>query len=244
MASFVGSIMSSKDNPPLVIAALQVIELLLSKLPQQYRPAFRREGVLHEIEVRSTQDLTTKAAAKRSTSTTPTEPAVLAAPSSSTALSASPDAPTSADSQTEASSANLADTTGTPVNPPDDGLPPPSILAAMLPPPTKRSSSTPIDPQDAIIMRCRVIKFKYLNTPTQSQGDDPFEAMQALGRRLAHSQANEIAIRRTLGDIAALFTTSKESISSFELTKSGLVDELLEFATVEGRKGMQYLFAS
>ncbi|KAF8637626.1 hypothetical protein AX17_002695 [Amanita inopinata Kibby_2008] len=50
VASFASSILSSKDHPSLVIGALQLVDLLLVKLPQLYRPAFRREGVFHEIE--------------------------------------------------------------------------------------------------------------------------------------------------------------------------------------------------
>ncbi|KAG8896941.1 Ubiquitin fusion degradation protein 4, partial [Tulasnella sp. 408] len=127
-----------------------------------------------------------------------------------------------------------------PINPsvlPFDGLPPSSILAAVLPTPSKRSSSSSLDPQDAIIVRCRIIRFKYLMTSAHGPGDDPLESMQALGRRLAYGQASETEIKRTLSEVAALFgSNGSTSVSSFELMKSGLVDELLEFATAEGRK--------
>ncbi|KAG8874928.1 Ubiquitin fusion degradation protein 4 [Tulasnella sp. 331] len=259
IASFVGSVISSKDNPALVIGALQIVEILLSRFPQQYRMAFRREGVLHEIEIRATQELTTKAvlSAKPTGTITPGEPALPVAEGSESAIPApapssepsvaavpapeSPAGPITA--EPEVLAASPPDSNSAPSQMIMDGLPPASILAAMMPPPIRRSSSTPIDPQDAIVLRCRVIKFKYLMVPIQGQADDPFEAMQALGRRLAHAQANEVGIKRTLGDIAALFTTSKSvgnepslTISSFELIKSGLVDEMLEFATAEGRK--------
>ena len=42
--------MSSKDHPSLVIGALQLVDLLLAKVPLLYKPTFRREGVFHEIE--------------------------------------------------------------------------------------------------------------------------------------------------------------------------------------------------
>lgn len=51
VASFASSILSNKDHPSLVIGALQLVDLLLTKLPTQYKPTFRREGVFHEIEV-------------------------------------------------------------------------------------------------------------------------------------------------------------------------------------------------
>ena len=50
MASFASSILSSRDHPSLVIGALQLVDLLLTKVPAQYKPTFRREGVFHEIE--------------------------------------------------------------------------------------------------------------------------------------------------------------------------------------------------
>ena len=50
VASFAASILSSKDHPSLVISALQLVDLLLGKLPQLYKPTFRREGVFHEID--------------------------------------------------------------------------------------------------------------------------------------------------------------------------------------------------
>lgn len=60
LASFIGSILSSRDQQPLLTGALQLVELLLIKLPVQYRSAFRREGVLHEVMSIADQDLTTK----------------------------------------------------------------------------------------------------------------------------------------------------------------------------------------
>lgn len=50
VASFASSVLSSKDHPSLVIGALQLVEMLLAKVPAQYKPAFLREGVFHEIE--------------------------------------------------------------------------------------------------------------------------------------------------------------------------------------------------
>ncbi|EKM81670.1 hypothetical protein AGABI1DRAFT_54559 [Agaricus bisporus var. burnettii JB137-S8] len=50
IASFASSILSSKDHPSLVIAALQLVDLLMGKVPHLYKPAFRREGVFYEIE--------------------------------------------------------------------------------------------------------------------------------------------------------------------------------------------------
>jgi E3 ubiquitin-protein ligase TRIP12 len=59
VASFASSILSSKDHSTLVIGALQLVDVLLSKLPSLYKPAFRREGVFHEVELLSERMLTT-----------------------------------------------------------------------------------------------------------------------------------------------------------------------------------------
>ncbi|KAF9454223.1 hypothetical protein P691DRAFT_809767 [Macrolepiota fuliginosa MF-IS2] len=57
IASFASSILSSKDHSSLVIAALQLVDLLMGKVPQFYKPAFRREGVFYEIESVAERDL-------------------------------------------------------------------------------------------------------------------------------------------------------------------------------------------
>lgn len=40
-----------------MIGALQMVELLLSKVAAEYKPSFRREGVLHEVETLATRAL-------------------------------------------------------------------------------------------------------------------------------------------------------------------------------------------
>ncbi|KAJ7510224.1 hypothetical protein B0H11DRAFT_1900576 [Mycena galericulata] len=51
VASFASSILSSKDHSTLVVGALQLVDLLLAKVPALYKPTFHRERVFHEIEV-------------------------------------------------------------------------------------------------------------------------------------------------------------------------------------------------
>ncbi|EGO22225.1 hypothetical protein SERLADRAFT_357165 [Serpula lacrymans var. lacrymans S7.9] len=57
VASFASSILSSKDHPSLVIGALQLVDLLLTKVSTDFKPEFRREGVFHEIEQYSARPL-------------------------------------------------------------------------------------------------------------------------------------------------------------------------------------------
>jgi E3 ubiquitin-protein ligase TRIP12 len=58
VASFASSILSSKEHPSLIIDALQMVDFLLAKVPALYKPAFRREGVFHEVEVLAERPIT------------------------------------------------------------------------------------------------------------------------------------------------------------------------------------------
>jgi E3 ubiquitin-protein ligase TRIP12 len=57
VASFASSILLSKDHPSLVIGALQLVDLLLTKVAIEYKPTFRREGVFPEIEALASRDI-------------------------------------------------------------------------------------------------------------------------------------------------------------------------------------------
>lgn len=68
VASFASSVLSSKDHPSLVIGALQLVDLLLGKLPSFYKPTFHREGVSHEIEALAERPLITAKTKEKETS--------------------------------------------------------------------------------------------------------------------------------------------------------------------------------
>jgi E3 ubiquitin-protein ligase TRIP12 len=181
IASFIGSILSSKDQPTLVICALQLVELLLIKAPNEYKLSFRREGVLHELELHADQELPSKVK---------TEPAdaVIPPPASAQPLQALP------------------------------GL--------------KKLSSLSLDPQDAIVLRARVIRFKYYTA-----GDAPMDAgldqLNALVAKIANPSGSEEDYRAAFGEAASLFASPSSSLSSFEFMKSGLLDAMLDFATAD-----------
>jgi E3 ubiquitin-protein ligase TRIP12 len=192
VASFAGSILSTRDHPTLVVSALQLVELLLAKMAPEYKPSFRREGVLHEIEVIADQKLTPK----------PKEPEpALPAPSD------------------------------------DPILPPPPAVSL---PPTKRTSHV-LDPQDAVTLRGRIVRFKYLSGTVELE-DAVFAQLRSLVARISEPAATECALKQSLQEIAELFASPNTSVSSFELLQSGLVDGLLEFATVKERTGMSLEF--
>ncbi|CAE6417906.1 unnamed protein product [Rhizoctonia solani] len=200
IATFVGSILSSRDYPALAICALQLVELLLVKAPNVYKPALRREGVLHEIEVLTERPLTTKAKEK------------------------------SESSKSEAAKQDAKNEGSSPVPEPAserDESPRPVIPISV-----KRSSSTILDPQDAITLRAKVVRFKYLSGAEENGTDPVFERLRGLLGTLRDPGAAEAELKDALKAVASMFGTSGgASISSYELLKSGLVDGLLQFTT-------------
>ncbi|KAI6164689.1 hypothetical protein EDD17DRAFT_1775566 [Pisolithus thermaeus] len=186
VASFASSILSSKDHPSLVIGALQLVDLLLQKVPTEYRPALRREGVFHEIEAYASRTLsTTKSKDKK-------------------------DAP------------DLSPT------PP----PPPMAVHLSSIPGYRKFHSLSLEPEDAITLRARVIRFKYTLSHEDSDGDSSDE-FRRLVAKLSAPDATEQVIIAALKDFAE-HLTSNGSISSFELLQSGAVEGLLRFATDSG----------
>jgi len=159
------------------------------KLPVEYKSAFRREGVLHELSAIADQELTTKAKADASTSNAPT---------------------------------------------PEEGSAPPLPSGSLL----RRSGPYIADSQDSTILRARVIRFKHLS----GGGDDGAETdngeldtLRAAAKRLATPEIDLKSAKDALRTIADLFGRQASSMSSFEMLKSGLVQELLAFASDETR---------
>ncbi|KAI0042289.1 hypothetical protein FA95DRAFT_1500247 [Auriscalpium vulgare] len=195
VASFASSILSSKDHPTLVIGALQLVELLLAKSPEEYRPAFRREGVYHEIEALASRNLI---------------------------ASKSKD---NKDKEGSDASAEPA-----PAPPPA----PVSALAASMPG-FKKLSSLSLDPEDAVTLRARVIRFRHLVGKDSAEGDDTFSKLRHLVERLGNLNASEKEVGSALRDLATLFASPHTSVSSFELLQSGVIDGLLQYATDKTR---------
>ncbi|KAI0675862.1 hypothetical protein C8Q78DRAFT_964482 [Trametes maxima] len=193
VASFASSVLSSKDHPSLVIGALQLVDLLLAKVPAEYKPVFRREGVFHEIEALAARTVTSSKSKDKS------------------ADKETPEAPSPAD-------------TGVPVAVPVSI----SVIASA---PYKKLSSLQVDPDDAITLRARVIRFKHLATDDAAGSDDLFANLRRLVERITHAEALEKDLAASLGELATLFGSQHTSVSSFELLQSGVIDGLLQFFT-------------
>jgi E3 ubiquitin-protein ligase TRIP12 len=183
-----------------VIGALQLVDLLLTKVPTEYRPTFRREGVFHEIEALAAR--------------------IITSPKSKDKEKDASDVPSPADSGI------LAAVSAT-------------SSAAMIPG-FKKLSSLSLEPDDAITLRARVIRFKHLAGNDQADGDNVFVTLRRLVERISTKDVSEQTYTDALRELADLFASAHTSVSSFELLQSGVVDGLLQFATDQDRSGMDF----
>jgi E3 ubiquitin-protein ligase TRIP12 len=230
MASFLGTIISSKDNALFVMSALQLVELLVQKLPDVYQTSFHREGVVFEIEALANDELSTVKAANEAAlavKTEPEEPSTPVAGPSTTTLppppalidDVKPTIPGTGTGMSAALSSFLLDV----------GAPPSTV--------TPRRSSPHTDPADANIIRARVLGAK---KTFEVEGDHKSAATAVLDdvadlvKRLCSPEATEAELRDSLRTIASQFSNLGQALSSFELLKSGLVDGLLEFVDIDG----------
>ncbi|KIK61678.1 hypothetical protein GYMLUDRAFT_42696 [Collybiopsis luxurians FD-317 M1] len=205
VASFTSSILSSRDHPTLVIGALQLVDLLLSKVPSLYKPAFRREGVFHEIEFLAARTLASKLKEKTDKEK---------------------------DKDKDKDSSDL----GTPETTTSSAAGSSSSSSAPTIPGYKKLSSLALEPEDAITLRARIMKFKYLSGDEQADSDNTLKELKTLVDRISSSHASEQELSEVLWDLTTLFASPHTSVSSFELLQSGLVDGLLKFATESDRK--------
>jgi E3 ubiquitin-protein ligase TRIP12 len=208
VASFASSILSSKDHPTLVIGALQLVDLLLAKVPVLYKPTFRREGVFHEIELLSGRS-------------------IVSAPK-----------PTKDKEGKEKEKEKEASESPAPPDHADLPPPPAAAVASGTAPTIpgfKKLSSLSLEPEDAITLRARVIQFKFLSGDDKSAGDGSFGVLQRLVEQIGRDGSEKDAVE-ALHEMAELFGAPHSSVSSFELLQSGVVDGLLQFATDAERK--------
>ncbi len=202
IASFASSILSSKDHPTLVIGALQLVELLLAKCPEEYRPAFRREGVFHEVELLAERTLISS---KKKGSNSDKD-----------------------------KDKDLSDASSAPDLPPPPPISVSPAIAAGIPG-FKKLSSLSLDPEDAVTLRGRVIRLRYLTGKESADADNVFAMLRRLVDRISGPSAGEKEVSNALKELATLFTSAHTSVSSFELLQSGVIDVLLQFATDKSR---------
>ena len=95
----------------------------------------------------------------------------------------------------------------------------------------KKLTQLSLDPEDAVTLRSRVIRFRFLSGKEHTDNDTTFAHLRKLVDKMSAPKASEKDIVAAMKDLAALFASPHSSVSSFELLQSGVVDSLLNFAT-------------
>ncbi|KAI7940474.1 hypothetical protein MJO28_014126 [Puccinia striiformis f. sp. tritici] len=206
LASFLASILANRDQNSLVMYALQMVDLLLAKLPDDYDFIFRREGVMHEVN--------------RLAESTPTGSSI------KTRISNVPVGGSRSESHISAAS-NLLDEELLQV-PSSLGRHSSSIHAFSSASTSSSSTST----KDQLIYRARHLKAKCVMAETTAsiRAQEILDNIRDVVNALGTVQTNEEA-KLALAKLAALFSRENDPVTSFELLESGLVEGLLRFAT-------------
>ncbi|KAJ9093566.1 hypothetical protein QFC19_008293 [Naganishia cerealis] len=206
LASFLSSILSNRDNAAFVLGALQIIELLLMKMPEIYSRSFHREGVFFEVERLAKETLSPTAKSSQR------EQLQLKEQSGSARRLL--DKTSTEDATTLTPQIHSTKTSGNT-----------NTLSK-----SRKVSSVPSDPHDVNIVRARIICIK------ANLGDDAASESARLQtspaasivKRLNESDLSLDAFRSSVQAVALALTDMSEPLSSFELLQSGLLDKLVE----------------
>lgn len=223
MASFLASCFSAKDQPALVLDALQMTELLLTKVPDTYQYFFRREGVLHELEKMAAEPyVIVKSKSKKGKGSNKGTSA------SSTPGTATPLPGTS----TPADDGGDAGDLGTRI----------ALAAGGVAALNKANATAEGLQKDSITLRAQHLK-RMLKESSAMDGslkaDAELNQLRALVKKLndisaesadSDQAANETKAKAALSSLAE-WLTSGNVMSSFEIQESGLIGGLLGFAT-------------
>ena len=96
---------------------------------------------------------------------------------------------------------------------------------------TPKKSSTPVDPQDIVTIRARVIRLKYLSGQMEEDDDHVAARLRTLAETLALRESDAMVLQNCVNEVAQLLSGSVRDISSFEIRQSGMVEALLEFVS-------------
>lgn len=113
-------------------------------------------------------------------------------------------------------------------------VPPPPPSAPTIPG-YKKLNSMSLDPDDAITLRARVIRFRFLANEEQEE-DAGLDTLKRLVEKISPS-SSEQDLSGALWELAEMFGSPHTSVSSFELLQSGVVDALLRLATESEGQG-------
>src|SRR6201999_68659 len=103
-----------------------------------------------------------------------------------------------------------------------DPAPPASSLPSSIPG-YKKLTQMSMDPEDAVTLRSRVIRFNYLSNKDNDETENAFSILRKLVDRVSKQKASEKELTNALRELAALFASPYTSVSSFELLQSGVI---------------------
>jgi E3 ubiquitin-protein ligase TRIP12 len=241
MSRFLAAILASRDQSTLVVNALQLVELLLSKLPATYQYVFRKEGVMHEVERLANEPLLSLPRTKKSVSSRAMEAVQRKEQQAAEDRDAggAPDPGTSMYGTTTNSPSGITHA----LRQHNSGITvqSPSVADGARPPTPAKSELSPAEAlaRDSITLRARHVRDSLSSASVESvqRADSDLEAITRLAEALvgvsddADDGANEEKAAQLLRQVAELFSREKNATSSFEMLESGLVDALLRFAT-------------
>lgn len=208
VASFLGAILASKDQPLLVTNGLQVVELLLLKLPDKCNYLFRRQGVLHEVERLAEVPLNSPPKDKEKQKGAEEGEFDHGVPSVANTSTGGLNRGFLLGSLARTSVADLGAGVG------DES-----------------------HFKDLVTLRARFMRDRYCaansNSSSAIQATKDLESIKLLAAQLESCNEgphSSIDLKDILHRIANLFSNTDNPISSFELQESGLIDALLKFA--------------
>lgn len=210
MASFLAAMLSSRDQTSLVTSALQLVELLLVKMPDAYQYHFRREGVMHEIEQIAAIPLRSPKSKPQSPARTPEENPAGSSSRDASLLSKALQHQAAVEMAAGTSIAGLSSSEVQAL----DML---TLRARHL-----RDTYSSEDSEPALRARSALDAIVHL-----------VKQLEALSEDTTNQNVDEAGkeARDTLKAVAALFSDERNPLSGFELLESGLIDGLLRFTT-------------
>ncbi|GHJ87332.1 hypothetical protein NliqN6_3734 [Naganishia liquefaciens] len=209
LSSFLSSILSNRDNEAFVLGVLQIVELLLNKMPAIYSRSFHREGVFYEVEKLAKEELS--ASAKSSQRQQP-----------------NPKSGNDVPSQDETSGSVLDrqshEHVGVTSNTIERKSPAGSTGTG-----GRKVSSVPTDPHDVNIVRARILCIKAdLGAASEDEQQPGQSPVTSIVKGLGETDNSVDAFRNMMRLVAGLLTDKEEPLSSFELLQSGLLEKLME----------------
>ncbi|GAA5888057.1 hypothetical protein JCM5296_005418 [Sporobolomyces johnsonii] len=204
-AAFIAAILSSHDQTTLITNALQLIELLLVKMPDAYQYTFRREGVMHEVERLASAELVSLPSSSKSKKSSP----------SKTSLAGDDAGPSGLARALQDAGAAATPTLTPAERQAQDAI---TLRARSLRDQYGASDSEPAVRAQEMLQRITGL----------------VQSLDAFAHSTERAPKVEKDARKVVEEVAALFADEKNPLSSFEMLESGLVDGLLKFATATG----------